>query len=226
MSILIKFGKGIYYHRTATPLQITGGINVAVLGFPFSIDAYFRQTYLLGTTAISTEIATLPGINQQIIYVHDCSNVYFENIVFGMAIHIQDKGQYQFKNCVFNIATVVRNLFHSGVSFINCIFRGVLEIDENGNSHQETNLNNLYFFEAGSPISISNTLSGGYVFVSNPKNNGTTWFYKWGPNESVIDLKLNNAGFGGESIEMAEDGGFIIGTSGSTIIKTDQDLNF
>jgi len=102
----------------------------------------------------------------------------------------------------------------------------LLEIDENGNSHQETILNNLYFFEAGSPISISNTLSGGYVFVSNPKNNGTTWFYKSGPNESVIDLKLNNAGFGGESIEMAEDGGFIIGTSGSTIIKTDQDLNF
>ena len=102
----------------------------------------------------------------------------------------------------------------------------LLEIDENGNSNQETILNNLYFFEAGSPISISNTSNSGYVFVSKPKNNGSTWFYKWGQNESSIDLKLDNAGFGGESIEMAKDGGFIIGTSGSTIIKTNQELSF
>ena len=102
----------------------------------------------------------------------------------------------------------------------------LLEIDEDGNSNQETVLNNLYFFEAGSPISISNTSNGGYVFVSKPKNNGYTWFYKWGQNENSIDLKLENAGYGGESIEMSNDGGFIIGTSGSTIIKTDQELNF
>ena len=102
----------------------------------------------------------------------------------------------------------------------------ILEIDENGNSTQESILNNLYFFESGSPISVSNTSNGGYVFVSIPKNNGSTWFYKWGQNESSIDLKLDNAGFGGESIEMAKDGGFIIGTSGSTIIKTNQELSF
>ena len=102
----------------------------------------------------------------------------------------------------------------------------ILEIDENGNSTQESILNNLYFFESGSPISVSNTSNGGYVFVSIPKNNGSTWFYKWGQNENSIDLKLETAGSGGESIEMSEDGGFIIGTLGSTIIKTDQDLNF
>ena len=63
-------------------------------------------------------------------------------------------------------------------------------------------------------------------FVSKPKNDGNTWFYKWGQNENSINLKLENAGYGGESIEMSKDGGFIVGTSGSTIIKTDQDLNF
>ena len=62
--------------------------------------------------------------------------------------------------------------------------------------------------------------------VSNHKNQFGTWFYKWGQNESNIDLKINDAGSGGESIEMSEDGGFIIGTSGNIIIKTDQDLNF
>ena len=101
-----------------------------------------------------------------------------------------------------------------------------MEIDEDGNSNQETVLNDLYFFEAGSPISISNTSKGGYAFVSKPKNNGYTWFYKWGQNENSIDLKLENVCCGGESIELSKDGGFIIGTSGSTIIKTDQELNF
>ena len=58
------------------------------------------------------------------------------------------------------------------------------------------------------------------------KNQLGTWFYKWGQNESSLDFKLDNAGSGGESIEISEDGGFIIGTSGNIIIKTDQDLNF
>ena len=44
--------------------------------------------------------------------------------------------------------------------------------------------------------------------------------------ENSVDLKLETAGSGGESIEMSEDGGFIIGTLGSTIVKTDKDLNF
>ena len=54
----------------------------------------------------------------------------------------------------------------------------------------------------------------------------TLGFTSGGQNENSIDLKLENAGYGGESIEMSNDGGFIIGTSGSTIIKTDQELNF
>ena len=102
----------------------------------------------------------------------------------------------------------------------------ILEIDENGNSQQQTLLNNLYFFEGGSPISVSNTLNNGYVFVSQHKNELGTWFYKWDQNESSIDSKRDNAGGGGESIEMSEDGGFIISTSGNIIIKTDQELNF
>ena len=56
----------------------------------------------------------------------------------------------------------------------------LLEIDEDGNSNQETILNNLYFFEAGSPISISNTSNGGYVFVSNQKMMETPGFTSGG----------------------------------------------
>ena len=174
--------------------------------FPCSFDfRYYKDIYIVKT-----------NLNGAALWQKTHGNEYLEK---GTDIVAKESGGY----------IIAGEKCDHGYNISSCDNRAkiiLLEIDEDGNSNQETILNNLYFFEAGSPISISNTSNGGYVFVSKPKNNGYTWFYKWGQNENSIDLKLENAGYGGESIEMSNDGGFIIGTSGSTIIKTDQELNF
>ena len=174
--------------------------------FPCSFDfRYYKDIYIVKT-----------NLNGAALWQKTHGNEYLEK---GTDIVAKESGGY----------IIAGEKCDHGYNISSCDNRAkiiLLEIDEDGNSNQETVLNNLYFFEAVSPISISNTSNGGYVFVSKPKNNGYTWFYKWGQNENSIDLKLENAGYGGESIEMSNDGGFIIGTSGSTIIKTDQELNF
>ena len=174
--------------------------------FPCSFDfRYYKDIYIVKT-----------NLNGAALWQKTHGNEYLEK---GTDIVAKESGGY----------IIAGEKCDHGYNISSCDNRAkiiLLEIDEDGNSNQETILNNLYFFEAGSPISISNTSNGGYVFVSKPKNNGYTWFYKWGQNENSIDLKLENAGYGGESIEMSNDGGFIIGTSGRTIIKTDQELNF
>ena len=174
--------------------------------FPCSFDfRYYKDIYIVKT-----------NLNGVALWQKTHGNEYLEK---GTDIVAKEGGGY----------IIAGEKCDHGYNISSCDNRAkiiLLEIDEDGNSNQETVLNNLYFFEAGSPISISNTSNGGYAFVSKPKNNGYTWFYKWGQNENSIDLKLENAGYGGESIELSKDGGFIIGSSGSTIIKTDQELNF
>ena len=59
-------------------------------------------------------------------------------------------------------------------------------------------------------MSITNTYTGGFIFVAKPKNGGYTWLYKWGDFEDVIDKKVSDAGFGGENVERTLDDGFII----------------
>ena len=174
--------------------------------FPCSFDfRYYKDIYIVKT-----------NLNGAALWQKTHGNEYLEK---GTDIVAKEGGGY----------IIAGEKCDHGYNISSCDNRAkiiLLEIDEDGNSNQETVLNNLYFFEAGSPISISNTSNGGYVFVSKPKNNGYTWFYKWGQNENSIDLKLENVCCGGESIELSKDGGFIIGTSGSAIIKTDQELNF
>ena len=102
----------------------------------------------------------------------------------------------------------------------------ILNIDEDGNSMDQTILSGLYFFEGGSPISITNTTEGGFIFVAKPKNGGYTWLYKWGDFEGVIDKKVSDAGFGGENVERTLDDGFIISTAGNILIKTDSYLSY
>ena len=100
----------------------------------------------------------------------------------------------------------------------------ILDIDEDGNSLSQNLLTGLDFYEAGSPMSVTSTFNGGFVFVSKPKTGGYTWLYKWGDFEEDIDIKVSNAGFGGENIERTEDNGFIISTAGNMLIKTDSEL--
>lgn len=100
----------------------------------------------------------------------------------------------------------------------------ILHIDENGNSLNQNLISGLEFYEAGSYLSITNTINGGFVFVSKPRNGGYTWLYKWGGNDVITEKKLNNAGFGGVNIERTIDDGYIISTSGNILIKTDSEL--
>ncbi len=102
----------------------------------------------------------------------------------------------------------------------------LLNIDENGNSLHETLLPGLSFYEAGTSMSLANTSEGGYVFNTYPRNGGNVWLYKWGDSEETIDLKISPGGLGGESIERTSDNGFIISTSGNTIIKTNSSLSY
>lgn len=102
----------------------------------------------------------------------------------------------------------------------------ILNIDENGNSLDETVISGLYFFESGTPMALANTNQGGYVFSTVPKNGGSVWLYKWGSAEETINKKISLSGLGGESIESTDDNGFIISTTGNIILKTDQSLTY
>lgn len=102
----------------------------------------------------------------------------------------------------------------------------ILDIDENGNSLDQTLLSGLFFFEGGTPMSITNTYTGGFIFVAKPQNGGYTWLYKWGDFEDVIDEKVSDVGFGGKNVERTQDNGYIISTLGSVLIKTDSNLSY
>ena len=102
----------------------------------------------------------------------------------------------------------------------------ILDIDEHGNSLDQILLSGLYFFEGGTPMSITNTHTGGFIFVAKPKDGGYTWLYKWGDFEGVIDEKVSGAGFGGKNVERTQDNGYIISTLGSVLIKTDSNLSY
>ena len=62
--------------------------------------------------------------------------------------------------------------------------------------------------------------------ATSPKNGGNIWLYKWGDYEENLNMKISPGGFGGESIERTSDNGFIISTSGGTVIKTDSQLEY
>ena len=103
----------------------------------------------------------------------------------------------------------------------------ILNIDEDGNSLDETLLSGLYFYESGTAMSLASTQLRGFVFVTHPRTGGDIWLRKWGGNEETKNDKLDlDFGFGGESIYRTSDNGFIISTVGGVIIKTDPDLNF
>ncbi len=102
-----------------------------------------------------------------------------------------------------------------------------LKINEEGDEIKESVFQNLYHYEWGTPMALANTHSGGYVFVTEPnssKNN--LWIRKWGSGEKTMELKLRVGSLGGRSIMRTNDNGFIISTTGGTIIKTDSNLSY
>ena len=103
----------------------------------------------------------------------------------------------------------------------------ILKINEDGKELDETLLSGLSFYEAGRAMALANTHSGGYVFVTEPRDaKKNLWIKKWGSNEKNEDIKISPGGLGGESIMRTNDNGFIISTAGGTIIKTDSNLSY
>ncbi len=103
----------------------------------------------------------------------------------------------------------------------------ILTINEEGEQLNESFLPNLKHREWGRAMALANTHSGGYVFVTQPRSSkNNLWIRKWGSGEKNMELKLDLGSLGGRSIMRTNDNGFIISTTGGTIIKTDSNLSY
>jgi len=98
-----------------------------------------------------------------------------------------------------------------------------MRVDEDGEKIEEQSWSGLNFIERIPYFSITTTSSGGIAWTAEHKNKGS-WVHKWGPMEDTTTIYTN--GYGGFDINKTSDDGFIIGTWGGTIIKTDSELNY
>ena len=99
----------------------------------------------------------------------------------------------------------------------------VMWIDDDGEFISEELFSNVKFLERMPYFSITTTANGGLAWTAEHKNHGT-WIYKWGPNEDTVNVYSD--GIGGFEINRTSDDGFIIGTWGGIIIKTDSELYY
>ncbi len=107
----------------------------------------------------------------------------------------------------------------------------ILKINEEGDKLNESFLSGLSHREWGRAMALANTHLGGYVFVTQSvprpsKKEGKLWIKKWGSGEKNMELKLDVGLLGGRSIMRTNDNGYIISTTGGTIIKTDSNLSY
>jgi hypothetical protein len=174
--------------------------------FPCSFDfRYYKDIYILKT-----------GLNGAIIWEKTYGGDYLEK---GADIIQKESGGY----------VIIGESCEHNYDIYSCDSKAkiiILDIDENGNSINQSLFPGLDFYEAGSYLSVTNTINGGFVFASKPRNGGYTWLYKWGAFDAIIEKKSNDAGFGGVNIERTADDGFIISTSGNFLIKTDSELSY
>ena len=99
----------------------------------------------------------------------------------------------------------------------------LVTVDENGENNQ-----NQTFQNGGLTVgvSIANTVNGGIAWLASknlspPAYHGC-WIKRSGPNEESVNITLSGIA---ENLENTSDGGYIIGTYGGTIHKTDKDFN-
>ena len=97
----------------------------------------------------------------------------------------------------------------------------LIQIDDEGNLIEEKTFSGLNFLERMPYFSITTTAHGGLAWTAEHKVHGT-WIHKWGPDEDTVNVYAN--GYGGFEINRTSDDGFIIGTWGGIIIKTDSEL--
>ena len=99
----------------------------------------------------------------------------------------------------------------------------LVTVDENGQNNQ-----NQTFQNGGLTVgvSIANTVDGGIAWLAsknmNPPNYHGCWIKKSGSNEQSVNITLSGIA---ENLENTSDGGYVIGTYGGTIHKTDIDFN-
>ena len=97
----------------------------------------------------------------------------------------------------------------------------MIQIDDEGNLIEEKTFSGLNFLERMPYFSITTTARGGLAWTAEHKVHGT-WIHKWGPDEDTVNVYAN--GYGGFEINRTSDDGFIIGTWGGIIIKTNNEL--
>ena len=95
-----------------------------------------------------------------------------------------------------------------------------IQIDDDGNKVGDDKYQRNGFSTGNS---ITTTAQDGIAWTGDA-GSYDTWVYKWGENEEQVDFVTD--GVGGVNIETTTDGGFIIGTWGGTLIKTDSEFNF
>ena len=175
--------------------------------FPCSFDfKYYKDIYIVKT-----------NLNGGVIYQETYGGNYLEK---GMDIVKKDEGDGYI---VLGQQCKHRYDIHSCGPITKVM---ILEIDEDGNKMDQSLLGGLKFYEFGTPMAMENAYTGGYIFVTNPKNGGNVWIYKWGGFDDDLNLKISPGGFGGESIERTSDNGYIISTGGGTVLKTNSQLSF
>ena len=99
----------------------------------------------------------------------------------------------------------------------------LVTIDDSGQNNQ-----NQTFQNGGLTVgvSIANTVDSGIAWLAsknaNPPDYHGSWIKKSGPNEQSINITMSGIA---ENLENTIDGGFIIGTYGGTLHKTDSNFN-
>lgn len=98
-----------------------------------------------------------------------------------------------------------------------------MRLNEDGYLIDEQSWSGLNFIERLPYFSITTTAYGGIAWAAEHKKKGS-WIHKWGPNEETVSIFTN--GYGGFDISKTMDDGFIIGTWGGILIKTDSELYY
>ncbi len=96
-----------------------------------------------------------------------------------------------------------------------------MRLNGDGDLVEEQSWSGLNFQERIPWFSITTTAFGGIAWTAEHKRKGT-WVHKWGPNEETVSIFPD--GYGGFDINRTTDDGFIIGTWGGIVIKTDSEF--
>ena len=96
-----------------------------------------------------------------------------------------------------------------------------MSLNNNGDLIDEQLWSGLIFIERLPYYSITTTAYWGIAWTAEHNRKGS-WVHKWGPNKETVSIFPE--GYGGFDISKTSDNGFVIGTWGGIMIKTDSKL--